>query len=65
MGYQKDNFFANVIQCHYCLDHWVAALLVFLEFGISPPIDMLVAWLSVTCVAVLLSSLILFAVWNK
>ena len=65
--WKKSNFFSDLVDCCYCLGHWVAlvVLLVFPVrlFGIFWPADYLLTWLVISWVAGL-QSLVMSKLWD-
>jgi hypothetical protein len=55
-------FFSSLVKCHYCLNHWIAAMLVINNKELT---TFLVPWLATTAIATLFSSLMIFAVWRE
>ena len=65
--WKKSNFFSDLVDCCYCLGHWVAlvVLLVFPVrlFGIFWPADYLLTWLVISWIAGL-QSLAMSKLWD-
>jgi hypothetical protein len=64
-GGKQKRFFSGLVNCHYCLNHWIAAFFVIITPNSVEHAGYLVTWLAVTAVASLVSSLMIFAVWRE
>jgi len=65
--WQKSDFIAGLLDCCYCLGHWVAVVvLVFFPvrlFGIFWPMDYILTWLVISWIAGF-QSLVVNKFWN-
>jgi len=66
--WHKNDFFGTLLDCCYCLGHWVAAVVLIIFpvrlFGISWPLDYLLTWLVISWVAGL-QSLAASRLWGE
>lgn len=66
--FYKSTFFSELVECCYCLGHWItAALLVLLPvrlFGIWGPVDYVLTWLVIAWFAGL-QSLAASQLWGE
>jgi len=66
--WNKNDFFGQLLDCCYCLGHWVAAVVLIIFpvrlFGISWPLDYLLTWLVISWVAGL-QSLAASQLWGE
>ncbi len=50
---------SHLINCHYCIGHWVAAVLVLLAWPLPGWVGLVESWLAVTAFSGILSQFIL------
>lgn len=54
-AWRKSNFFSDLIDCCYCLGHWVAVVVLVIFpvrlFGIAWPADYILTWLVISWLA--------------
>ncbi len=66
--WQKSDFIAGLLDCCYCLGHWVAAALIIIfpvgVFGIFWPADCFLTWLVISWMAGM-QSLAMSRIWEK
>ena len=66
--WQKSDFIAGLLDCCYCLGHWVAIVILLLFptrlFGVSVPVDYFLTWLVISWMAGL-QSLAASQLWGE
>jgi len=66
--WKKSNFFSDLVDCCYCLGHWIAAAVLLLLpvrlFGIWGPADYVLTWLVIAWLAGL-QSLAASQLWGE